>query len=98
MRRGGDLVARYGGEEFAVIAPSTDQEAAVHVAALLCRAVEAAGLPHELSDFGVITISLGVAVLVPGEDQNLDQLVTQADAALYRAKAAGRNRVVLARS
>jgi diguanylate cyclase (GGDEF)-like protein len=96
VHRGGDLVARYGGEEFALIVPATEREGATRVAELVCDAVKAAGLPHELSDFGVITVSLGVAVLAPGEEASLDQLVTQADGALYRAKAAGRNRVVLA--
>jgi diguanylate cyclase (GGDEF)-like protein len=94
--RSGDLAARYGGEEFALIAPTTHDAGALRIATTVCQAIERAGIPHESSEFGVVTVSIGVAVLVPDETTTLDLLVTRADAALYQAKAAGRNRVVLA--
>lgn len=95
-RHGVDLVARYGGEEFAVIAPATDEAGATRLAASLRQALEGLGIAHADSPFGIVTVSLGVAALVPGEDEGPDVLLRRADAALYRAKAAGRNNVVLA--
>ncbi|MBC7456533.1 MAG: diguanylate cyclase [Massilia sp.] len=95
-RRTGELVARYGGEEFALLAPATDAEQAVALAESMCRELERLALPHAHSPYGVITVSIGVAALVPGEDNDADTLVRAADLALYRAKQAGRNRAMLA--
>lgn len=95
--RTGDLVARYGGEEFVFISPVTDTEAAIGMAERVRAAVIALAQAHEGSDFGFVTLSIGVAAAVPGRDQH-DQsgtdLLKRADAALYRAKTGGRNRVV----
>ena len=90
-RRPGDLVARYGGEEFALLAPVTDGAEALALAQGICRELERLALPHAKSPYGVITISIGVAALVPGEDNDPGMLVRAADQALYRAKQAGRN-------
>lgn len=94
--RTGDLVARYGGEEFAFIAPATDGVGALDIAERVCAALQAQALPHARSDFGCVTASIGVAVMVPSEDSTPDVLVRAADEALYRAKEQGRNRVVMA--
>ena len=92
--RTGDLVARYGGEEFVFIAPVTDGENALALAQSVCQGIQALGLAHELSDFGCVTLSIGVAALVPQRHQSPDMLVRLADEMLYRAKAQGRNRAV----
>lgn len=94
--RTGDLVARYGGEEFVFIAPATDAENAQHLAQTVCESVRDLALPHELSPFGFITLSIGVATLVPQRGETSDKLIGMADEMLYRAKGQGRNRVVCA--
>ena len=94
--RTGDLVARYGGEEFAFIAPLTDGESALAMAKKVCESIQALQLPHEKSPFKCLTVSIGVAVVVPMESDRPQDLVKCADQALYLAKAQGRNRVVLA--
>ena len=93
-RRTGDLAARYGGEEFALLAPATDAGAALEMAEGLCRELAWLALPHAHSPYGIITVSIGVAALVPGPDNDADMLVRAADLALYRAKEAGRNRAM----
>ena len=93
-RRGGDLVARYGGEEFAIIAPATDGAQALQMAHAICQAIQSLALPHALSEFSHVSVSIGVTALVPGQDDTPDALLRLADAALYRAKGEGRNRVV----
>lgn len=93
FRRPGDLIARYGGEEFCVVA-ACDAEQIMVLAEILRTAVESMRLPHpasKVSEF--VTISLGVATIVPGDDQAFERLLHSADQALYDAKASGRNRV-----
>ncbi|MHA7880547.1 MAG: sensor domain-containing diguanylate cyclase [Saccharospirillum sp.] len=94
--RPADLVARYGGEEFAMILPGADDPEPI---AEQCRAtIEWLRIPHDYSDISdVITISVGVATLTPGAQTSVRQLTEQADEALYEAKEAGRNRVVVFR-
>ena len=92
--RTGDLVARYGGEEFVFIAPVTTGEDALGMAHAVCEAVRTLALPHEHAQFGCVTLSIGVAALVPRRGETADMLVGIADEMLYRAKAQGRNRAV----
>ncbi len=94
--RTGDLVARYGGEEFVFIVPATDRDNALSMARKVCEALKALALPHEMSTFGCVTASIGVAAMVPGKTDMPDILVKAADGALYRAKNMGRNQAVLA--
>lgn len=96
VRRSSDFVARYGGEEFAVISQSADAEHARTMAGMMCAAVEALRIPHALSQYGVVTLSVGMAVAVPDGDSDAAGLLKHADAALYRAKQLGRNRAELA--
>lgn len=92
--RAGDLAARYGGEEFIVLLPGADAAAALLVAEQIRAACEALAIAHPDSLTGpVVTLSLGVASCVPDELGSVEGLIAQADAALYRAKQAGRNRV-----
>ena len=87
--RGSDICCRYGGEEFAVILPATD----THKAGLLAERLRAKA-EKSLPDGRQITVSIGVASC--GEDTSTAQaLVEKADAALYRAKRSGKNRVVV---
>ena len=96
-RRSPDLVTRYGGEEFAVILPDTDPCGAVYCAETMRSAVKSLAMqhPHSLPDQRV-TISLGVATACPEAEATPISLIKAADACLYQAKAAGRNRVVSA--
>jgi len=94
LRRTSDLVARYGGEEFAVLLSSTDLPGALKMAEQLRQGIEALALPHEAAPTGCVTASFGVAAMVPAPGQNTDLLIEAADIALYRAKTAGRNRVL----
>ena len=93
LRRPSDVLARYGGEEFVAILPDTDGAGACVVAERLRSAVEELGIRHDGSRAGdVVTISVGVATMAPGLDRPATTLVSAADAALFRAKAMGRNR------
>jgi len=97
LQRAGDLLARYGGEEFVVILPAHDLAEAAEVAERLRARVEALAIPTEVSDVSpYVTISIGVAVAEAGKLARPEELVAAADAALYRAKREGRNRVRLA--
>ncbi|AWI53087.1 hypothetical protein DEH84_06310 [Aquabacterium olei] len=88
-----DRVARFGGEEFCVVLPHTSEEGALHAAERLRAAV--AALDVRWGDEGVsVTISIGLAC-AEHPTETLSQLLRRADEALYQAKAAGRNRVVL---
>lgn len=91
-----DLVARYGGEEFVVLLPDTDANGALAKARQVVDAVAALRIRHDASPVEpYVTLSVGVAVAVPGTDTLPELLVQHADAALYRAKAQGRNQAVL---
>jgi diguanylate cyclase (GGDEF)-like protein len=88
-----DIVARYGGEEFAIILPYADAHDAFTVAERIRTKVEQYSVPNG-RETQTVTVSIGIGV--KGEDaESIDQLISCADRALYRAKATGRNRVAL---
>ena len=94
-KRRTDFVARYGGEEFVVILPNTKAENAMFVAESLRREISTLAIPHEKSRVSNhITLSLGIASIVPTSVQSLDTLIAKADAALYAAKKQGRDRAI----
>ena len=96
LRRAVDFAARWGGEEFVVLLPNTDAKGALHFAELIRTKVENAAIPS--IDGGTphkVTISIGVNTQTPLQDTSIEELISKADEALYRAKATGRNRVCL---
>lgn len=96
LHRSRDLVSRYGGEEFAVILPETNAEGALQVAESMRTEVEALALEHAHSRVSSqVTASVGVATLVPEHAAKTGNLIHAADRALYQAKRAGRNCVVV---
>jgi diguanylate cyclase (GGDEF)-like protein/PAS domain S-box-containing protein len=95
LKRPMDLVARYGGEEFAIVLPNTDLQGAVRVAGEIKAAIESLHIEHRASVVSAfISLSYGVAALVPHKDISPRTLVERADRALYQAKTGGRNRIV----
>jgi diguanylate cyclase (GGDEF)-like protein len=94
VQRAGDLVSRYGGEEFAILLPETGAGHALEIATRLRERIEAMELAHPSSPLGRVTVSIGVASVVPPRDgSGSGDFVRVADAALYDAKRQGRNRV-----
>lgn len=94
-KRPADLVARFGGEEFAVILPNTPARGAVQVAEAIRSEVKAQAIAHAgslVSKF--VTLSLGVACIVPSSKSSTDRLIAEADEALYQAKIGFGDRVV----
>lgn len=94
LKRPSDFIARYGGEEFAILLSNTPAEGACSVAEAVCDAIRDLNIPHQKSELPdkIVTISLGVATLIPQPRSTPKALVQQADVALYRAKLMGRNR------
>jgi len=94
VKRSSDLLARYGGEEFAVILPHTDAAGAIAVAESIQKAIRDLGIPHQQSDVSdIVTVSMGIATVIPSLGSSPDELVALADRALYDAKQLGRDRI-----
>lgn len=96
VRRSLDLVARYGGEEFVYLGPGATRESAVEFAEAIRQAFHDSALAHALSPHGKVTVSIGVAVVVPAKGASAESLIKAADVALYQAKENGRDCVVAA--
>ena len=92
MARSTDLPARYGGEEFVFLLPGSDSSGAMELAERIRSAVAQAVVTSPSGDFS-LTISMGVAAFAK-EDADGSEAIARADAAMYRAKSLGRNRVV----
>ena len=91
-----DMAARYGGEEFAIILSNTNAAGALSVAEAIAAAVRRAAIPHRRATAeAVVTVSIGVATCYPDVQKTPETLVSVADEALYAAKRAGRNRVIM---
>lgn len=95
LKRPADLATRYGGEELAVILPNTSPEGAKEVANQIRLRIQSLQIPHIASPVDMyITLSQGVAGVIPNHDESPQDLIAAADANLYRAKELGRNQVV----
>ncbi len=95
FKRPGDLLARYGGEEFAVILPNTDEDGAFIIGELLREKIETLEIEFAKNQNALdLTVSLGVASMIPPSNEEFPTLISQADKALYQAKDRGRNQVV----
>jgi len=92
--RPGDLPARYGGEEFALLLPGATLAGARIVAERVRHAVEELCIAHKDSPIGQVSVSIGVAALVPSRSEKAEGLIEAADTGLYAAKRRGRNAVV----
>jgi two-component system, cell cycle response regulator len=89
-----DLAARYGGEEFVLLFAETPAESAARLAEMIRAAVEALQMPNPRSPTSTwLTVSVGVATIVPTQLDEIENLFVCADRAMYAAKAGGRNRV-----
>ncbi|QIN77574.1 diguanylate cyclase [Rubrobacter marinus] len=93
--RTGDSSYRYGGEEFLAILPEQTLGSAAVAAERLRSAVEGLAIPHEGSPLGVVTVSCGLAELASGAQKTIDDLLKEADTALYEAKDKGKNNVAV---
>jgi len=96
IKRDTDFVARFGGEEFVCLLPYIEKENAVNFAKELVQSVENMKIHHPVSEISkYVTISVGMASVVPNEQNSPTQLLNEADKALYEAKHSGRNRAVM---
>lgn len=96
VKRPIDFVARYGGEEIAVILPETDKAGAEFIAKQIKDNIHQLLIPHKCSLVSeIVTLSLGVATIIPQSDYSLDYLIDKSDKALYSAKANGRNMIYI---
>jgi len=94
LTRAGDFAARYGGEEFAAVMVGADLEGAGLKAEDIRERVQSLEISHENSGTDtVVTVSIGVASMIPGDEKGFGSLIEAADIALYKAKNSGRNRV-----
>jgi diguanylate cyclase (GGDEF)-like protein len=98
VHRPDDLAARVGGEEFALLLPDTDEEGAARIAAKVHETVATLGVASAGLTAGAVTVSIGLAVANGAGAEAMDDLYRRADAALYEAKTAGRNRTCRAPS
>lgn len=94
IRRPADFMARYGGEEFMVVLPNTTSRGAQSVAVLIHYNLERRDIAHPASSVSKrVTVSTGIATVVPSSKSSLRDLVALADEMLYKAKNKGRNRI-----
>jgi two-component system, cell cycle response regulator len=91
-KRPADIVARYGGEEFIILLPNTGLEGAMHIAQEVQREIAKLAIPHQCSKAcDRLTLSLGIASMIPTGENAPEDIIAIADQALYIAKAQGRN-------
>lgn len=96
VKRAGDLVARYGGEEFVIVLPGTLQADAIRIGEKVCSNIESLKVAHQRSEVSeYVTVSAGIATVIPEKNMIPTSLLEQADQALYQAKRKGRNQVAV---
>jgi diguanylate cyclase (GGDEF)-like protein len=94
LGRSTDMAFRYGGEEFVILLPESAKEEALKTANMLLLEIEAEAIPHCQSLVkNCVTVSMGVSCTIPSPETSADQLIQDADTALYQAKENGRNQV-----
>ena len=90
-----DIIARYGGEEFIIVTIGINYEESLHLANKLLHNIEALHIKHEASPISdYVTVSAGLTCIVPALDDSIEKVIQRTDAALYEAKALGRNQTV----
>jgi diguanylate cyclase (GGDEF)-like protein len=95
IRRPSDFCARFGGEEFVVVLPNTDEAGALRVAEMIRTRVRSIAIPHPRSTVdSFVTVSIGLATVVPTSGRSRQDFLHDVDMALYRAKEAGRDRTI----
>ena len=95
LKRPADFAARWGGEEFVVLLPATGAEGALTIAELIRKNVEETAIPCHDGATTRVTVSIGVNTKIPTQNDSIHEFVSKADAALYAAKEAGRNKVCM---
>ncbi|HEY9645029.1 MAG TPA: diguanylate cyclase [Chroococcidiopsis sp.] len=91
-RRPADLVARYGGEEFAIVLSNTSVAGGIHLAETIHTLLRSLHIPHRTSHVSYVTVSMGIASIIPHADSTPQELIAATDCALYAAKSKGRDR------
>nr|WP_256386707.1 diguanylate cyclase [Hydrocoleum sp. CS-953] len=95
LNRPYDLIARYGGEEFVILLPNTNQQGASSIAELIQQAIRKIAIPHKESKVSsIVSVSMGIASIIPNKESSPDALIAMADKALYTAKQEGRNQAI----
>lgn len=95
LRRSADFISRYGGDEFLVLLSHTNLEQAMDIAEHLRKSIEVLKIPYKtVNTDEFLTITLGVTTILPHKNYSVNQIISVADLALYKAKNAGRNQVV----
>ena len=95
VKRPADVAFRYGGEEFAIVLPHTEGKGAIAVAEAIASHVKDLKIPHAASEVSsVISLSIGIASIIPNTRTSPHTLISAADDALYEAKLKGRNRLI----
>jgi diguanylate cyclase (GGDEF) domain len=95
VKRPRDMVARYGGEEFVIILAETDARGALFIAEQAQTNVRELEIEHSSSSIKIVSISIGVAAMIPYHKNHPEELLNMADEALYQSKAKGRNSISL---
>jgi diguanylate cyclase (GGDEF)-like protein len=96
LNRPGDSIARYGGEEFIVLLSESGEEGALRVAENIQKGITSLGILHEESNVcGFVTLSMGIASILPDEKSAPASLISRSDTALYDAKQNGRNKIMV---
>ncbi len=95
LKRNTDLAARYGGEEFACVLPETGAIGAIRIAERIQENIAALKIPHEFSGISpFVTVSIGVAAIMPEQNHSFQSIIREADRLLYEAKNSGRNQIM----
>lgn len=94
-KRPSDIVSRFGGEEFAVLLPGTNSHGALTIAERIREAMIASQIPYDNGGNEFVSLTLGVIAIEGAKIASVIELVAEADAALYRGKASGRNKIVV---